>query len=168
MSEPICDAEYIAECVRRATEYLRHIQGLRAKLLAAQLQLQDVRQSLEPGGVAYDGCGSNGSLDPDAKMVEGITRIEQLRETLGNDIMDYSRALCECKEALDAMPTHLYASILSMHYLSGKTWFQVSRTLAKAGIPYEESSLKDMRPRALLELYEVMPHEWRLPRHPAL
>lgn len=163
MSDELRSPEYDDECERRALAYLNHIKGLRIRLLSLRVQLEDARLNLLPGGVRYDTDSVNGSGEADAALVEGLSNVEQFRHDINASLEELTAELDTAHRCVESMPTAMYAAMIRTHYLAGQPWYQTAEHIG-----YEVTQMYRLRKAALYEFYEYMPHEWRIPKQPAI
>lgn len=117
-----------------------------------------------PKGVRYDKAPSAPADSPDDALVDGLYRLDLLDEKYKDTLRGYIVENAEAMQAIMSIDNSVYVRLLQCRYLEGRTWEKVG-----AAINYDgDYARKVLHGRALLSLYEVMPHTWRAPCHSAL
>ena len=75
----------------------------------------------------------------------------------------YIEASSRAREAISAARSAKGASVLMRRYLLDEPWCEVA-----ADVGCSSRTAMRLHDEALLDVYESMPHEWRIPRHPAV
>lgn len=120
--------------------------------------------------------------DPDGKLVDGLERVREVVDELGRAYDEWADGVMRAGAACTAMakwepPADMdaklaglmaarkgkHACMVRLHYLAGRTWQETADVLG-----YEVSLMYKEREAALLDFYDFMPHEFRMPRVPAL
>lgn len=162
MCDQLRTPEYDKWCIEQARAYMEHIHGLRLRIDALQYQIDDARNNMLPGGVRYD-KGTNGTTSPDDKLVDGLTGVQRLICSYTELLDDYVGEVCQATQAIHSLHSGEYVKMLTAYYLCGHTWAETARI-----VNYSEQHVYRLLDCALLELYDVMPHTWRAPKHQAL
>ena len=130
----------------QARAYLEHVRALscRAQALRAEVEAQ---RELADGvrAMRYGEGGGDG--------VEGYC------SELAGYVAEQDRAHA-CVRLMER-PEHVQA--ITGRYLLGRSWERVCVDMG-----YTWDGMMKLRRRAVTEFYDVMPTEWRYPRHPAL
>lgn len=119
-------------------------------------------------------------------ILENIRGIDYTNERVANsaEVHQLEEAICRVEdaviqwaanqaafveEATDAATriSHLEHAVerraLLLHYLDGRTWEYICELM-----DYSWQRMMEIRKAAVLHMYDLMPTEWRDPRHPAL
>ncbi|MBQ0161431.1 MAG: hypothetical protein KBT28_12520 [Bacteroidales bacterium] len=140
-----------------AARYAEHVRGVKLRCDALDFDVQSMRESLTGvKGVTYSGTplghGAYGDAIPD-----GVAKLEQMiveSTTALVEWLDVKREACECFSRLDSKS---YA-LLTYYYANALTWSDTANLL---GYKSKEHVQRELKPLALIALYDVMPEEWR-------
>lgn len=164
MSDELRSVEGDAWRIEQARTYMEHVRGLALRIDALRAQRDKEREVLMPKGVRYDKAPSAPADSPDDALVDGLYRLDLLDERYEGMLRGYIVENLEAMQTIMAIGNAVYVRLLQCRYLEGKTWEKVG-----AAINYDgDYARKVLHDRALLSLYDVMPHTWRAPRHSAL
>lgn len=164
MSDELRSVEGDAWRIEQARAYMEHVCGLRLRIDALRAQRDKEREVLLPKGVRYDKAPSAPADSADDALVDGLYRLDLLDEKYKDTLRGYIVENAEAMQAIMSIGNAVYVRLLQCRYLEGRTWEKVG-----AAINYDgDYTRKVLHGRALLSLYDVMPHTWRAPRHSAL
>lgn len=144
------------KCVRR---WLRHVRTCVTMMRVCEEELAAERDRLDMlKGMAYDGDSrGSGLLNGDDRIVEHIAHIDEIADRMIGYSTEYRDAVIGAKEVFSRLTCHdLAGAVLEEHYLQRRTWERVGRDIG-----YSESRVKHVADDAMVECYELMPHEWR-------
>lgn len=117
-----------------------------------------------------DGIGTVDYTRPKAKtppradaIPEAVARCMEVASDFETLALDISERRAEAARALARMESPVEAAALSRHYLLGDTWESLC-----AIFDYSWRGIMQLRRRALLHAYDVMPHSERDPHHRAI
>lgn len=165
----MCDPEDVIESAEMqelkavvANAYLSYIRDLGSRERALRLEIDRERESMLPGGVSYEGIMSGGEPKADA-IPEAVAKVCEMIQDYCEELDAYIAAKREAHDCIRKVSRGEYQAILSGYYLAGKTWDQVSEEVG-----YSKSQVLRLKRVALVEVYDLMPHQWRLPSYPAL
>lgn len=146
----------------RARAYLEHVRDLRERADALQREVEIERQELQPKGMRMDAAAARGCAYADA-IPDGLARIELAAERSSAAEREYAAAASEAREAISAAGASKGAAVLSLRYIYAKQWGEVA-----ADCGCSERTAQRLHDAALLDAYEAIPLEWRIPRHAAI
>ena len=146
----------------RARAYLEHVRAERIKVDTLRDELSFERESMEPKGIRFDKLGGCSSAYADA-IPDGVSRLEAMAERYSERERGYIEASARAREAISAARSAKGASVLMRRYLLDEPWCEVA-----ADVGCSSRTAMRLHDEALLDVYEAMPHEWRIPRHPAV
>lgn len=146
----------------RARAYLESVRAERIKVDALRDELAFERESMEPKGIRLDKPGGCSSAYADA-IPDGVSRLEAMAEKYSERERAYIEISERAREAISASRSAKGASVLMRRYLLGESWCEVA-----ADVGCSNRTAIRLHDEALLDVYESMPHEWRIPRHPAV
>lgn len=145
----------------RARAYLEHVRAERIKLDALRDELEFERESMGLKGIGLD---KSGGSSPYADAIpDGVSRLEAMAERYSERECGYIEASSRAREAISAARSAKGASVLMRRYLLDEAWCEVA-----ADVGCSSRTAMRLHDEALLDVYESMPHEWRIPRHPAV
>lgn len=162
MSDELRNVEGDTWRIEQARAYMEHVRGLRLRIDALQIQIDDARANLLPGAVRYDKQGGV-ATSADDSLVDGISNVDELIAKYVEKMAEYVGALDAATDAIHSLHSGVYVKMLTLYYLDGRTWEDTATE-----INYSDSHMFRLCDCALLELYEVMPHTWRAPRYQAI
>lgn len=158
----MADAEFERYKHDQARAYLEHVRALscRTKALSAEVEAQ--RELAD--GIKSMGCagGGGGGVDPD-RIAETVARLQDLISRYCVELSAYVDEQQTAHERINSLTRHEHAQALASYYLLGLTWERVCVDMG-----YTWDGMMKLRRRAVTEFYDVMPVEWRDPRHPAM
>lgn len=163
MSEPLTEYENFQ--LGEARRYLRHVRETvrRMKTLREQLDAEretyDMVTAVRYGEKVTVSAPEHG----DDRMAAHVERISNLVAGMETEYVEYTATLVECRVALAALTAPDGYAVLSRHYLACETWPEVA-----AATGYDESTVRYKANRALVELWGVMPQQWRTRRYSAV
>ena len=146
----------------RARAYLESVRAERIKVDALRDELAFERESMGPKGIRFDKLGGCSSAYADA-IPDGVARLEAMSEKYSERERAYIEVSERAREAISASRSAKGASVLMRRYLLGESWCEVA-----ADVGCSNRIAIRLHDEALLDVYESMPHEWRIPRHPAV
>lgn len=155
--------EYDALRYRMAKCYLEKVAGMRAKAETCCKLIDSFDEGLSPRGIDYSSrLGVKTSPDPDGVHRAALRRSRSIARWTAE--LEAANAFLDAAEScISSMPDEGLKTVVAMRYLDGMTWRQVSSYTGMA-----ESSLMHLLKPACIELYDLMPAEFRMPRHPAV
>ena len=157
--------DFKRKCVRR---YLRNVVYLRHKVKRHEAELAELKEiAYGLSGIDFSRDNVRTSHSPDA-IPNKVILVEQRIADGMADVGEYVEALEELKVALDGMENQLHARIVRMHYVQQVEYDDIVDVLKGEGTPWSLASVKRFSALGLDELYYLMPHEWRVPAHPAV
>lgn len=142
------DYEVMKYCVE---DYLRFVRSLDATMEALEEDIAKQTARLNLMGVSLDGGG--GGCPHDA-LPEGIVKLMELRAKWSDeyahcaDDLEYARELCK--------PSNVNRRIVWLHRVCRMTWEVVGREVG-----YSAQHARRLSERGIVELYYMMPEEWR-------
>ncbi len=145
----------------RARAYLESVRAKRIRADALRDELAAEREAMGPKGVR-PGAGGPTSAYADA-IPDGVARLESMAAKYREREREYIAASARAREAISAARSAKGASVLVRRYLLGESWGEVA-----ADVGCSVRTALRLHDGALLDVYDAMPHEWRLPRHPAV
>ena len=156
-------AEEYDELRRRcARRYLEHVRGLGDKAAALREEIDMQRQAMQPGAIGYDGAGGKGCAYADA-IPDGVARIGDMAARYAEQMRDYLDQAAEAHEVLHSLDDSKATALLTRRYVLGQTWGEIAGAMG-----YSVAWAYRAHDVALLDVYETMPHAWRIPRQPAI
>lgn len=158
--------EYEQYRYEQARSYLENLRNTWFKCEALRMQMDELRDRMTSiGAMDYSRDNvSGGHHDPDAKLAEFVDRMDELRAAWGARMDDWTGELAAASAAAHRLDSAIECSALIDYYIQPiGDWYDVSRRYH-----YEYDSMMDVRRRAVLHYYDVMPHGGRDPIHGAI
>ena len=145
----------------RARAYLEHVRAERIKVDALRDELASERESMGPKGIRLDKPGGS-AAEADASP-DGVARLESMAARYVDAERAYLDAADAAHAAIASAKSSKGAAVLLRRYLLDKQWCEVA-----ADVGCSKSTAQRLHDDALLDVYEAMPFEWRIPRQPAV
>lgn len=120
------------------------------RAIESDIAYQNARLNLM--GISYEGCGG-GSSNKDA-LPDGVAKLMELREKWSDeyahcaDDLEQARELCK--------PSNVNRWIVWLHLVDRHTWDGAGRCVG-----YSAAQVRRLADRGIVELYYMMPEEWR-------
>lgn len=156
--------EYEAYKYEQAAEWLKHVRSTGEKVASTQALIESERELMDGvRAVDYSVQGGGGTTDPDAALAETIARIEgHIREYV-TLLAEYEAERIEARRHLCKLESDAERRALTLHFLLGWKWERVCLDMH-----YSYDGIMQLRRRAIVHAYDVMPLELRDPLHKAL
>lgn len=143
------DYEAMKHCVE---EYLRYIASIPKTLEIIDGEMAYVQSRLTLCGYSYEGMrGGSSSGD---QLPEGVIKLMELRQRRDDECAhfadDHARAQDLC------LPIHPNRHVVWLHYVDGHSWDAGVRVYG-----YQDRQTRRMGEQGIVELYYLMPEEWR-------
>lgn len=143
----------------KCEEYLKYVRSL-------SIQIQTKREQIE---MQKDLCALSGvdfkervSVQPTRDSIDNcIIKLEALITEFCTDMAEYVEAQHVASRCLSKLSKPEHRVALTKYYLTGKPWEQVCVDMS-----YTWQGMMSLRRRAIIELYDYMPEEWRSGRIP--
>lgn len=143
------DYEVMRYCV---TDYMRYVRSLGETMRAIESDIAYQQARLNLMGVSYESVGCSGP-SRDA-LPDGICKLLELRDRWSDeyahcaDDLEYARVLCK--------PGNVNRRAVWLHEVERMTWADVGMEIG-----YGERQAKRLAERGFIELYYMIPEEWR-------
>ena len=141
-----------------AAEYSENVRDAVRTYKSALLDLEDAYETAA-GLHAVDYTKPRVQVSPRCDtMAEAVQRIDGMVARLAEEVTRYAEVVEEYDKCLLLM-NKVSASVLRAHYVRTEPWSSIADRLG-----YAPGYIRgNVRESALVELYEVMPAEWRVP-----
>lgn len=154
--------EFDAYRRRQARAWLSRVRGLRRRADALQAVAAAQREALEGvRGIDYAADGG-GACSPDA-IPSAVARMEAAQAECSAAMAELADEQRRALRALAQLGDPAHFELLALRYVACLEWAEVC-----ARMGYAKSWAMDLHRAALLAAYDVMPPEFRDPRHPAV
>lgn len=156
------DPEWRRLRVACARGYVEHVSDLMRECAALSDRERRIRERMGLKGVAYDGVTGGGVATGDAIPAA----LAELDEVMGERAATIRAAADEvrwCQLAISEVSDPMQRAVLDLKYLQGMTWPEVGEYLHVS-----ERWCREIRDDGLCELFDHMPHVWRIARPPAV
>ena len=140
----------------RARDYLEHVRGLSRSLESRQQEIEALRSKMLPQGIVYGGMPGSPNAYGDA-IPDGIAKLEALIASYCDELAACIEEVERAHRLVESMPTNEQRDILRMRYLLGYSWERVA-----VNVGYSRRTTIRRANRALCELFDMLPREWRL------
>lgn len=147
----------------QAARWLEHVRRLGGKCRSLQREVEEQRE-LASGvkGLDYSAPAVSASSSPDG-IPNAVALLLETIEDYCTELAGYVAEQKAAHDALNAMSDELGAEALKRHYLCGQSWESCCVEMG-----YSWDGMMSLRKRAVLELYDHIPMEWRDPLHQAV
>ena len=139
-----------------AEQYALHIRSMRRRVTAAQMDIDDMRESVcGVSGVAYSDMPGNPNAYGDA-IPDGIAKLHEMIADYVTQLVEWMDERYEAKQCFKQLDNRSY-ELLTFYYSMGLTWEQTADRMGYTS----EHVQRNLKPVALRMLYTVMPEQWR-------
>lgn len=141
--------------VRRicATAYLDDLKGTMGKMDSIR---EDIEALRDIGATTMD-YHEHVSSSPNPKAFEDrMARLSELNDKWLTELGEFTEKVDVARDVFMAMGNRDGARALKLHYMLGKTWEMVCVEMG-----YSYGGMMKLRRRAVDEVYDLMPEEWR-------
>lgn len=158
----MAETEYERYKYDQARAYLEHVRALSCRTQALRAEV-DAQRELADGvkAMRYGEVGGGGA-DGD-RMAETVARLQELVRGYCAELSVYVSEQQAAHERVKLMERPEHAQAITGYYLLGRTWERVCVDMG-----YTWDGMMSLRRRAVSAFYDVMPCEWRDPRHTAV
>lgn len=146
----------------QARAYLEHVRALSCRTQALRAEVEAQRELADGVRAMRYGEGGGGGVEAD-RMAETVARLQELVRGYCAELAAYVSEQREAHERVRLMDRPEHAQAITGYYLLGRTWERVCVDMG-----YTWDGMMSLRRRAVTAFYDVMPAEWRDPRHPAV
>ena len=154
------EAESAAELERMrrdaARAWLESVAAKGSAVAAAKDDCERLRDRISMSGNAMGMRVSGGHIADGSKIPDGLAALEESVSRYASMLAEYVGDAAEAHAALSRLRSEDGAAALTMRYLCGMPWKRVEGDLG-----YSHSGMTHLVRRTLLELYPLMPAEWR-------
>lgn len=158
----MADSEYERYKYDQARAYLEHVRSLSCRTQALRAEVEAQRELADGVRAMRYGEGGAGRAGGD-QMAETVARLQDLIADYCAELSAYVSEQRAAHERVRLMERPEHAQAITAHYLLGRTWERVCVDMG-----YTWDGMMSLRRRAVTAFYDVMPVEWRDPKHPAL
>lgn len=158
----LAGTEYERYKYDQARAYLEHVRSLSCRTQALRGEVEAQRELADGVRAMGYGEGGGGSAG-DGRMAETVARLQELVDDYCAELSAYVSEQQEAHERVGLMDRPEHAQAITGYYLLGRTWERV-----RVDMGYTWEGMMSLRRRAVAAFYDVMPAEWRDPRHPAV
>lgn len=158
----MADDELTKYKAKQASAWLNEVLAQHRRVDALKERAESMRAGLDglrsPGvqvRVSGGGCS-------DDRMAEGIAKLQEAINDYCTELLALMDMQDEARSALYSMDDNA-TPLMVYHYILGKKWHDAAKM---AGLEY--TSAMHANRRALAKLYDLMPHRYRDPLHPAI
>lgn len=146
----------------RARNYLASVRAAKARLLRQHDRRAEQLERMGMKAIVYTGMPGNPNSYGDA-IPDGVAKLDVIDDLVSAAVAEWNETLAQAMKCLYAMPDPDYSELLERHYIDGEIWAVVALNMGKSVSWCQYSRLP-----ALMQLYDTMPSEYRIPRVPAL
>lgn len=145
-----------------ASAYLEHVKSIAMEVKCLEERIDEYRERMcFVKGASYDGMPHSAPY-PDA-IPDAVAKLHDMVAEYCSKLADYAEEQRDAGDALANLSRTEYRVALSKHYLRCVPWEQVCVDMG-----YTWDGMMSLRRKAVAELYDYVPLEWRDPRHRAI
>lgn len=148
---PVTNEEAKRICAKR---YLDYVSRLKGRVSFRVNEIEEQKSRLEVLGIDYESSITQGSCVKD-KVPDGVLKLLEYIDWLDSDLQIYKEDMQVAIKNIESLPSDL-VEVARAHYLDGVSWATIERLTY-----YSHSAVMKKRKRILVEIYELMPEEWR-------
>lgn len=145
----------------QARAYLEHVRALSCRTKALRAEVEAQRELADGVRAMRYGAGAVPTR-PD-RTADAVARLQELVEGYCAELAEYVEEQDRAHVCVRLMERPEHVQAITGRYLLGRSWERVCVDMG-----YTWDGMMKLRRRAVTEFYDVMPTEWRDPRHPAL
>lgn len=139
-----------------AEQYALHIRSMRHRINAAQMDIDDMRESVcGVSGVAYSDMPGNPNAYGDA-IPDGIAKLHAMIADYVTQLVEWMDERYEAKQCFSKLDNKSY-ELLTYYYAMGLTWEQTADRMGYTAVHVQQN----LKPVAMRMLYDAMPEQWR-------
>lgn len=141
--------------VRRicATAYLEHVRSLKLRIDAIAEQIEPLREMV---GTTMD-CRERVSKTPNHKSLEeSVIRLQELIADYCTEMAEFVDEQRSAHDVICRLSKPERARALAGYYVNGKSWEMLCVEMG-----YSWQGMMSLRKRAVDEVYDLMPEQWR-------
>lgn len=139
-----------------ARAWLESVAAKGSAAAAAKEDCELLRDRISMSGNAMGVRVSGGHIADGSKIPDGLAALEESVSRYASLLAEYVDDAAEAHAALSRLKSAEGAAALTLRYLCGRPWKTVRKDLG-----YTQSGLNHLVRRTLLELWPLMPAEWR-------
>lgn len=155
-------SEFDALRAQRAKSYLVAVRAAKARLSRQRDRRAEQLEQMGLKAIVYTGMPGSPNSYGDA-IPDGVAKLDSVDDSISVAMADWEEMLSKAMKSLYAMPNPDYSELLERRYIDGEIWGAVANALGKS-----VSWCQYSKAPALIQLYDTMPSEYRIPRVPAL
>jgi hypothetical protein len=137
-----------------AEKYLDYVSRLKGRVSFRINEIEEQKSKLEVLGIDYESSIAQGSVTND-KVPDGVIKLIEYIDWLDADLQIYKDDMQIAIGIIESLPSDLVEPARS-HYIEGVPWVTIERLTY-----YSHSAVMKKRKRILIEIYDLMPEEWR-------
>ncbi len=137
-----------------AEKYLDYVSRLKGRVSFRINEIEEQKSKLEVLGIDYESSIAQGSVTND-KVPDGVIKLIEYIDWLDADLQIYKDDMQIAIGIIESLPSDLVEPARS-HYIEGVPWATIERLTY-----YSHSAVMKKRKRILIEIYDLMPEEWR-------
>lgn len=137
-----------------AEKYLDYVSRLKGRVSFRINEIEEQKSKLEVLGIDYESSITQGSVTND-KVPDGVIKLIEYIDWLDADLQIYKDDMQIAIGIIESLPSDLVEPARS-HYIEGVPWATIERLTY-----YSHSAVMKKRKRILIEIYDLMPEEWR-------
>lgn len=137
-----------------AKAYLEYIRELNTRIETLREGIERKRSLMLPSGIDYSGVPSSGSA-ADA-LGNGVVKLQDMIAEYATELAEYVEQGRIAKGVFEQLSNPRAGTALMKYCLQGKTWEQVC-----VEVGYSYRRMMQIKSEAMLEIYDLMPEEWR-------
>ena len=146
----------------RARSYLASVRAAKARLSRQRDRRAEQLEQMGVKAIVYTGMPGSPNSYGDA-IPDGVAKLDSVDDSISAAIAEWEEAITQAIKSLYAMPDSDYSELLERRYIDGEIWGAVAQSMGKSVSWCQYSKVP-----ALIQLYDTMPSEYRIPRVPAL
>lgn len=148
---PVTNEDVKQHC---AEKYLDYVSRLKGRVSFRINEIEEQKSKLEVLGIDYESSIAQGSVTND-KVPDGVLKLIEYIDWLDADLQIYKDDMQIAIGIIESLPSDLVEPARS-HYIEGVPWATIERLTY-----YSHSAVMKKRKRILIEIYDLMPEEWR-------
>lgn len=137
-----------------AKAYLDYVRSLSQRIQSLQENIERQKTLMLPSGINYTESVSQSTSGDN--LENGVIKLHELIAEYCTELSEYVEQQHIAHDVFNALSKPEYNSALTHYYLLGKSWEQVCVEMG-----YTWQGMMSLRKKAIQEVYDYMPEEWR-------
>ena len=151
-----CDREWRNVRIKCARSYMEHVGDLMTECAVLSARAHRIRERLGLQAVLYSDS-PRASVSRNDAIPDAVASLDEALAERDALLGHVAAEIAECQDTVNKLSDPRCRAILDAKYLQGMTWGEVEQATHLT-----ERWCRELRDNGLVELYDLMPHQWRM------